>query len=119
VKNHQIFCSACDRPVRVLITEPSTESGQASIHDTEVVCLEIGNRCNGNMCPVSGVEPSAMVARLIRNGLPIASLETVRASCPACDAETEIVLFGDGKAVCSICGTPARWVVDHLEAPGT
>lgn len=115
MKNQQLFCGACDRPVRVLITEPATVEGHASVHDAELVCLEIGSHCTGNMCPLGAAEPSAMVGRIIRNGIPLDTLETVTAHCPSCDNDAEMILYGSGKAACSVCGSNGRWVIDHLE----
>src|SRR5690349_6045606 len=117
MKNLEIFCSACDRAVNVLITKAPAGETQANVQDQdEVVCLEIGGHCNGNMCPIGAVEPGAMVRRIIRNGVPLNLLETVRAVCPACGVEAEMILYGEGKAACSICAAPARWTVDHIEA---
>lgn len=115
MKNLQLYCGACDRPVQVLITEDHAGEGQATIHDAEIVCLEIGGHCTGNMCPLGAAEPSAMVGRIVRNGIPLDTLETVKAVCPSCEAEVEMILYGDGKATCSACGAAARWVVDHVE----
>lgn len=115
MKNHQIFCSACDRQVRVLITEPPTYDGRAPLHDEELVCLEIGNKCTGNMCPLGAAEPAEMVRRIVRNGVPLESLNTVTTRCPGCGGEAEFVLYGGGRATCTACGTTAGWAVDHLE----
>ena len=115
MKSHRLYCGACDREVRVLITE-APPGGQATLHDSEIVCLEIGTQCTGNMCPLGAAEPNAMVGRIIRNGIPLDTLSTVKAMCPSCDNEVEMVLYGDGRAACSICGAAARWVVDHAEA---
>ncbi|MDX2208307.1 MAG: hypothetical protein SFU57_11745 [Gemmatimonadales bacterium] len=111
----RLYCSACDREVRVVISEALAHDGQASLHDEEVVCLELGGHCTGNMCPVGAVAPREMVARLARNGLPTDGLRTLTAPCPTCGAEVEMVLYGNGKAACTVCGSEARWVVDHLE----
>jgi hypothetical protein len=113
--SHKIFCSACDRNVQVLITPALNAEGQAVLHDSEVVCLEIGSRCTGNMCPLGATEPNAMVARLVRNGIPLETLSTVTARCPACENEVDMVLYGEGRAACSFCGSAANWVVDHAE----
>lgn len=115
MKNLKMFCGACDRQVQVLITEDHAGEGQASIHDAELVCLEIGSHCTGNMCPLGATEPNAMVGRIIRNGIPLDTLQTITATCPSCDAEAEMILYGDGKATCSLCAAPARWVIDHIE----
>ena len=82
MKSHQLFCSACDREVRVLITPALNEQGQAVLHDSEVVCLDIGSRCTGNMCPLGAAEPNAMVARIVRNGIPLDTLSTVAGALP-------------------------------------
>ncbi len=115
MKTHQLYCSACDRPVRVLITEMPSVEGQAPLEDREVVCLEIGAKCTGSMCPLGAEEPSAMVRRIVRNGVPLDTLETVQAHCPSCDNEVEMILYGGGRAGCSVCGRTGRWVVDHVE----
>ena len=114
--SHKIFCSACDRSVQVLITPTLNAEGQAMLHDSEVVCLEIGSQCTGNMCPLGSAEPNAMVARLVRNGIPLETLSTVKAKCPACENEVDMVLYGEGRAACAVCGSAARWVVDHAES---
>jgi hypothetical protein len=116
MKSHQLFCGACDRPVRVLITEAPSAEGQAELEDAEVVCLEIGAQCTGNLCPLGAAEPSAMVRRIVRNGIPLDTLEKVTARCPTCENDAEMILYGGGKAGCSVCGTIGRWVVDHVEA---
>jgi ribosomal protein S27AE len=115
MKSHRLYCGACDREVRVLITGTPLYEEQAPLRDEEVVCLEIGQRCTGNMCPLGAAAPNEMVRRLIRNGIPLDTLQTVTAECPACENEAEMVLYGDGRAACSVCGTSARWVVDHVE----
>ncbi len=115
MKSQQLYCGACDRPVRVLITEMPGEEGQASAADAELVCLEIGAQCTGNLCPLGAAEPSAMVRRIVRNGIPLNTLETVMAQCPACFNDAEMILYGNGRAGCSACGADGRWVVDHLE----
>ena len=111
MKNHQLFCGACDRPVRVLITEAPSIEGRASLQDAELICLEIGAKCTGNMCPLGAAEPDAMVRRIVRNGIPLDTLSTVMAHCPVCDADAEMILYGDDKVGCSVCGSIGRWVV--------
>jgi hypothetical protein len=115
MKNQQLFCSACDRPVQVLITEAPAAEGHASLYDAEVICLEIGGHCTGNMCPLGAAEPGAMVRRIVRNGVPLSTLQTVKAHCPSCDSDAEMILYGDSRAGCSICGSIGRWAIDHAE----
>lgn len=113
--NHEMYCSACDRQVRVLITAAPIYDGQAPIHEEELVCLEIGTKCTGNLCPISAAGPNEMVRRVIRNGIPLETLNTVTAKCPLCEETAEIVLYGDSRAVCATCQGVSRWAVDHLE----
>ena len=115
MKNHLLYCSACDREVRVLISGTPLYEDQAPLRDPELICLDIGSRCTGSLCPLGAAEPNAMVGRLIRNGVPLDTLNTVIAECPTCENEAEMVLYGDGRAACSICGTAARWAFDHVE----
>jgi ribosomal protein S27AE len=115
MESHRVFCSACDRDVTIMLTDAPLFDGPITLHDEEVICLEIGDKCTGNLCPLGAVEPNAMVGRIIRNGLPTDNLRTLRSACPACSRETEMVLYGDGRAACTECGSPARWTVDHAE----
>ena len=115
MKSQQIYCGACDRDVWVMISEAPPNESQATLHDDEVICLEIGAKCNGNLCPIGADAPNAMVGRLARNGLPLAGLRTVKSHCPSCGLDTELVLYGQGKAACTACGSPARWAVGHAE----
>jgi hypothetical protein len=115
MRGHLLFCRACDREVRVLITGTPLYEDQAPVRDEGLVCLEIGDDCNGNLCPLGASAPDAMVGRLIRNGVPLDSLTTVAAECPACGNEAEMVLYGNGRAAYALCGTAARWAYDHVE----
>ena len=115
MKSQKIFCSACDREVRVLITDALPMDGPATLHDEEVVCLEIGEQCTGSLCPIGATAPNAMVSRLIRNGLPLDGMRTVRSLCPSCGLENEMALYGEGRAACTVCGSPARWTLEHAE----
>ncbi len=115
MKSQQIYCGACDRQVRVMITDNPTEESQAPVHDMEVVCLEIGDKCTGQMCPIGAAAPDAMLGRIIRNGLPTDGLRTVVAVCPSCGLQGDMVLYGEGHAACTACGSPARWVAEHIE----
>ncbi|MDH5233831.1 MAG: hypothetical protein OEW77_02660 [Gemmatimonadota bacterium] len=115
MRSARVFCSACDRPVSVMLSVAPRTDGQATLHDDEVVCLEIGDRCTGELCPIGAVAPHAMVARLVRLGLPTDALRTVNATCPTCEVQVEMVLYGGGKAACTVCGAAAHWVAGHAE----
>ena len=114
MNSHQMFCSACNREVRVMMTDAPPEDGQAPLHDEEMICLEIGEQCSG-LCPIGAAAPDAMVGRIMRNGLPLDGMRTVRSLCPSCGLENEMVLYGEGRASCTACGTSARWTLEHAE----
>lgn len=105
MKQQQMFCSGCDRNVHVLATDMVPDDAQANIHDPEIVCLEIGEWCTGNLCPLGAAAPSAMVTRLIHNGLALDHLTTVRGFCDACGMENDLALYGRDMAACLVCGT--------------
>ncbi|MBI3791930.1 MAG: hypothetical protein HY275_13775, partial [Gemmatimonadetes bacterium] len=65
------YCSGCDRHVHIVATETPRDDTQANVPEPELVCLEIGEWCTGALCPLGAAEPSAMVSRLIRNGLSL------------------------------------------------
>lgn len=70
MKTQRAYCSACDRDVMIAFPELSDfVDGQANIRDPEIVCLEIGHRCTGAMCPVAAQPPAVMAARLVRSKL--------------------------------------------------
>lgn len=59
------FCSACDREVRV--TVDADRAAEADVRDVEsVVCLEHGESCTGDMCPVFGVPSDELRKNLER-----------------------------------------------------
>jgi len=115
MEEHTVYCGGCDHEVRVLITTPPSEDGQATLHDSEVVCLEIGDRCSGASCPLGATAPEDMVRRLLRNGLPLDGLRTVTSLCPSCGLESEMVLYGRGRVICTACGSAAQWRFQRAE----
>ena len=115
MKSHQLFCNVCDREVRVMITDTPAMEDQASVHDEEMVCLDVGEQCVGTLCPIGAAAPNVMVSRIMRNGLPLEDKHTVRSLCPSCGLESEMVLYGEGRAACTACGTAARWTLEHAE----
>jgi hypothetical protein len=105
MKQQQMFCSGCDRNVRVLVTDAVEEEPQANVRDQELVCLEIGDWCSGNLCPLGAAAPSAMVSRLIHSGISLDNLQTVRGHCEACGIDNDLALYGKDMAACMVCGT--------------
>jgi hypothetical protein len=117
MKSIKAYCSACDQDVRLVLTDEPGLDGPSPIHDAEVVCLEIGERCNGALCPVGAVPPVVMAARLVRNGLQTEMQPIVKAQCPACDLVADFVIVSLEHCICSTCGTTSRRDQIALSAP--
>ena len=98
------YCSACDKDVRIVITDEPSQDGHANLHDTEVVCLEIGETCTGALCPIGAASPTVMAARLVRNELGPVVQPIVELGCDGCERPTPHFLVGRDRATCSVCG---------------
>lgn len=105
MKTQIAFCSACDRDVHVLVNDEPLHDAQAPVADAEVVCLEIGERCTGNLCPVGAVSSTAMMVRLVRSGLRSVLQPIVKAECEACGRVTDYVIVSGEYATCADCGS--------------
>ena len=46
------YCSACDKDVQIVVTDEPSQDGHANLHDSEIVCLEIGEACTGHLLAV-------------------------------------------------------------------
>jgi hypothetical protein len=99
------FCSACDKDVRIIITDEPSQDGHANLHESEVVCLEIGDHCTGALCPIGAASPTIMAARLVRNGLQTVIQPLITATCPGCGRETKQLVVDPGRATCLECGS--------------
>ena len=108
MKTVDAYCSACDQQVRLVLTDEPVQDDPSPIHDAEVVCLEIGERCSGALCPVGAVPPIVMAARLVRNGLQTQMQPIVKGDCCNCDETTDFVVVSGEYCICSQCGTTAR-----------
>ena len=104
-----MYCSARDGDVRVLLTDEPAHEGHASLLDSEIICLEIGESCTGGMCPVCAMPPDAVDARLAKSGYLPDIRRKVIGHCPGCDRETELLLSRGGYFSCTECGTTAKW----------
>ncbi len=104
-----MYCSGRDQNVRVVLTDEPIQEGQATVFDTEVICLEIGESCSGGCCPVCAMSADAMDARLAKSGLRPEIRRKVAALCMGCERETELVISSGGYVSCSECGSTWRW----------
>jgi hypothetical protein len=100
-----MYCASCRHDVSIARTDAVPEDAQANVPEPDLVCLEIGEWCTGERCPLGAAEPNAMVSRIIRNGLPLDHLTIVRGSCEACGMENEMARYGRNMAACLVCGT--------------
>jgi len=62
MRSHLAYCSACDKEVQIVLPDGSS----TSVQDSGAVCLEIGHKCTGSLCPIGAAPPAEMAARLIR-----------------------------------------------------
>lgn len=113
MKKQMIFCSACDREVSVIMADvPRITDGQATLADSAVVCLEMGERCSGALCPVGAVSQEAMAVRIAKSGLRPDLHATVRAVCDGCQQERDLMLTRGGYVTCPDCGATRRMMRD-------
>lgn len=108
MREMSVYCSARDQDVRIVLTDAPTQEPQANIFDGEVVCLEIGEKCTGGLCPICAVSMDAMDARLARSGLREVHRK-FKAHCDDCGRETEHLLSSGGYVTCKGCRSTARW----------
>lgn len=106
-----MYCAARDSNVHVVLTDEPITDGQATVTDTELICLEIGDGCTGAMCPVCAVSRDAMDARLAKSGLRPEVRRKVASICDGCGRETELVVSSGGYVSCTECGSTWRWQV--------
>ena len=104
MKTQNTYCSACDRDVKVVITDGPSHDGHANLHDAEVVCLEIGDHCTGNLCPIGATPPAVMAARLVTNGLQSAEYPVALSKCDGCGRVTSHVVIDSRFSTCTECG---------------
>ena len=104
-----MYCSARDQEVRVVVTDEPVHDAQASVSDSELICLEIGDHCTGNLCPVCAMSPDAVDARMAKSGLRPDIRRKVSGFCNSCDRDTELVVSSGGYVTCTECGTTRRW----------
>jgi hypothetical protein len=65
---HRAYCSGCDREVTIGLLPAYEVVPGAPIDPAAVVCYDLGHACTGELCPLVGVETSAMRDRLAQAG---------------------------------------------------
>jgi hypothetical protein len=104
MKVQTAYCSACDRDVRVVWTPDAGHDTQAPITDSECICLEMGVKCTGAMCPVGAQPPAVMAARLVRSGLAPMFGPVFPLQCDRCLSVTSFAAIDASHATCTQCG---------------
>ena len=109
MREMSVYCSARDQDVRIVLTDAPMQDAQANIFDGEVVCLEIGQKCSGGMCPICAVSLEAMDVRLAKSGLRQEVHRKFQAHCDDCGHETVHLLSSGGYVTCTECNATSRW----------
>jgi len=113
MKSQTMFCSACDRDVRVILTNEPSSDAQAPVPDAEFICLEIGDTCTGALCPVFSLPATVMKAKLARGGFDTSNLRHVQLHCDGCDRFADLVVLSREYCLCTECGATNRYEVSH------
>jgi hypothetical protein len=109
-----MYCSARDQDVRIIVTDEPLHEGQAPVLDPEIICLELGERCTGRLCPVCAIAADAMDARLAKSGLRPDTYRKVHGACDACDRDTDLVVSSGGYLSCTECGATRKWKIGGI-----
>ena len=110
------YCSHCRKQVQLVLTQASY-GGHANLpDDSQLVCLDFGEACTGDVCPLSGLPVLVMGVRLARSGEPKKEpWKTVHALCDGCEATTDLEVLDDRHAFCPICKTTSTLVLIHMD----
>ena len=117
-ETQKTYCTHCQKEVLVSITPQSSRGGHAMLQDhEEIVCLDFGDKCDGEICPLSRYRPVVMGVRLARSGLR-EEWSTVRAQCEGCGQLSELKVLDGEHAFCVLCGTTNTWMVLEFDNKG-
>ena len=118
LKTRTTYCAHCQKEVHVAVSPGSPRNGQANLRESdEVVCLDFGDRCDGEVCPLSRCRPVVMGVRLARSGLR-EEWTTVRAQCEGCGQITDLKVLDRDHAFCALCGTTNTWMILDFDQDG-
>lgn len=117
-ETRKTYCSHCQKEVLVSITPTAPRGGQAVLQDhEELVCLDFGDKCDGDICPLSKYRPVVMGVRLARSGLR-EEWTTVNAQCEGCGQVTDLKVLDPEHAFCVLCGTTNTWMILQFDDDG-
>jgi hypothetical protein len=112
------FCTHCTKEVKVAVSPGTPRNGQANLQESdEVVCLDFGDKCDGDVCPLSQYRPVVMGVRLARSGLR-EEWTTIRAQCEGCGLVGDLKVLDREHAFCVLCGTTNTWMILEFDNKG-
>jgi len=62
IEAHLAYCSGCDRQVRVVVSPLAVREGREPT-EGDLICLEHGDTCSTDLCPLFQVPSEEMKAR--------------------------------------------------------
>lgn len=107
MRTKRAYCSARDQEVTIAWPDAPLHPGQAMAADApDPVCLELGDRCTGEMCPTFRLPRVELAVRLARAGLAGPdSLRSRAAECVGCGRLVELKIVSPGYGWCPDCQT--------------
>ena len=112
------YCTHCTKEVQVAVSPGTPRNGQANLQESdEVVCLDFGDKCDGDVCPLSHYRPVVMGVRLARSGLR-EEWTTVRAECEGCGMVSDLKVLDRQHAFCVLCGSTNTWMILEFDDQG-
>jgi hypothetical protein len=70
MQTHVLYCSACDREVRVVFPAEGSQNAPETEIDPDGICLDYcGEACTGTMCSLFTLPPREMLVKLKESGL--------------------------------------------------
>lgn len=115
-EQRQTYCAHCQKQVHFVLTKASY-GGHANLpDDRQLVCLDFGEACTGDVCPLSGLPALVMGVRLARSEEPkVEPWQTVHALCDGCETVTDMEVLDGGHAFCPVCKTTNTLVMIHMD----
>ncbi|MCH8937617.1 MAG: hypothetical protein IIB90_18060 [Gemmatimonadetes bacterium] len=107
MESQTVYCPRCEKTVHAAVTRVAPHDTHANVPDGgKLVCLEVGEDCEGMTCPLSGSSTLLMAVRLARSGvIPDEDWPHVRLACGGCGCVVEMEVLDGGHVFCPLCDT--------------
>ena len=101
------YCTHCDKKVRTAVTRATNHAAHANVPDGGLlVCLDVGEDCEGATCALSGTSTLLMGVRLARSGvIPDEEWPHVDLMCEDCNHEVGMEVIDRTHVFCPVCQT--------------